>query len=144
MKRFNTEKYNNTINSLLEIKKNIADSDHDRTYVDPDSDFEPILEEVENWLTTMNLPAPSDVKHSIVYELPFEYWTDIFGQTDDAHTCLSKEEEIEIVNSKPYRELFKLYSSVYEDLYEAVKEESAYYQNEYEAEQKYYKSMRRF
>lgn len=141
MKRFKPEQYDSTIKTLLATKRDIAISNHDRMSVDPDSDYEPDSEEVDGWLKHTKLPVPSDASYSIVYELPTEYWTDIFGETDDATTCLSKEEEQEVRDSKQYQELFKLYSSVYEDLYEAAKEESAYYANEYDQEQKYYRSM---
>jgi hypothetical protein len=138
MNHFNEEHYNDTIKTLLSIKQVIADSNHDRMSVDPYSDYEPATEEVEGWLENTNLPAPAESKHSIVYELPKEYWTNIFGEV----SSLSQEEELEVRNSKSYLELFNLYSSVYEDLYEAAKEESAYYANEFDEEQEYYNSMR--
>lgn len=138
MNQFNEEQYNETIKTLLSIKQVIADSNHDRMSVDPYSDFEPSVEEVEGWLEYTKLPAPTEASHSIVYELPKEYWTTIFGEV----ASLSQEEELEVRNSKSYLDLFKLYSSVYEDLYEAAKEESAYYANEFDDEQVYYNSMR--
>lgn len=136
MKRFKPEQYDSTIQTLLGIKRDIANSNHDRMSVDPDSDFEPSSEEVDGWLKYTNLPIPSDFKYSIAYELPSEYWMNIFGSD------LSQEEELEVRDSKPYLELFKLYSSVFEDLYEAAKEESAYYANEFESERNYEDSMR--
>jgi hypothetical protein len=136
MKHFNSETYDSTIQTLLAIKRDIANSNHDRMSVDSDSDFEPSSEELDDWLNRMNLPIPSDFEYSIAYELPPKYWTNIFGSS------LSQEEELEVRDSKPYLELFKLYSSVFEDLYEAAKEESAYYENEFLQEQNYENSMR--
>jgi len=137
MKRFNKDKYDSTIKSLVFAKSEIANSKHDRLSVDPDSDFEPSCEEVHGWLNSLNLPAPSDSRFSNVMELPEDYWIEIFGQSDDFYTRLPEYEEREIRNSKEYEELFCLYSEVYEALYEAVKEESAYYQREYEEEERY-------
>jgi hypothetical protein len=140
MNHFNSENYESTIKSLLSIKTEIANSKHDRMSVDEYSDFEPSKEEVDSWLNQLNLPAPSDAKYSIVYELPREYWKNIFGEPDGEN--LSNEEEAEVRNNTKYLELFNIYACVFEDLYEAAKEESAYYANEFEEESKYHDSMR--
>jgi len=120
---------------LLKAKLDIKNSNHDRLYVG-DCDYEPEDECLVEWTKSLGIPMPMEFKYSSVKELPEEYWSEIFGDPE------TNEELDAIKSSEEYKSLFELYDEVFSDMYEAATEESAYYENEYQEEQKYYDSMR--
>jgi len=131
----NFDEYEKTLKALIKIKAEIKNSNHDSL---ASEDYDPSDEEVQAWCESLNLPRPSSFSKSIVHELPEEYLVNIFYK-DTA----TEAEYNEVMNSDVYKLMFKIYSNVYEEMYEAATEESAYYMNEYEEMESYYDSVRR-
>lgn len=142
MKHFNKEIYDSTIKFLINAKKEIANSDNPRMSIHSESDYQPYDEEVEAWMDSLSLPYPSDDCYDIVYELPEVYWSTIFGYTEQEFASATNQELELVKNTDEYKNLFDLYASTYKDMYQVVREESAYHQFEFDEEQRYYDSMR--
>jgi len=120
---------------LIKAKADIKNSNHDRLNLG-DSDIEVSDDCVSAWADSLKIPMPSDWHFSTVKELPEEFLEEVFGD-------LTTQEEMNVIKTKEeYKTLFELYSGVFDDMYYAAAEETAYYDSEYQDQEEFYDSMR--
>ena len=137
--KYNFDEYEKTLKNLFKIKAEIRESNHDSA----DSEgYYPSDIELDVWHDSLKLPKPYEAINHQVIELPDEYWTNIFYENHDGENTLSEEEYEEVLNSSVYKLLFKTYSNVYEEMYTAVAEESAYYERECSEMERHFDSLR--